>query len=91
VASTGIEPVSGASEALILSIVLRGRESSGFQSMIFSCLGKNKNQKLNKSGSIGRKDFHGNGQQNYINLRDFNTANITTRLARMAMSMVGES
>lgn len=25
VASTGIEPVSGASEALILSIVLRGR------------------------------------------------------------------
>ena len=31
VASTGIEPVSGASEALILSIVLRGHRHFGFR------------------------------------------------------------
>lgn len=50
VASTGIEPVSGASETLILSIVLRGR----FIWPLFD-----------QAMGITGKYFYRNGQQNY--------------------------
>ena len=50
VASTGIEPVSGASETLILSIVLRGQ-------VIFTS--------FQQALRIGGKDLYCNGQQNY--------------------------
>lgn len=62
VASTGIEPVSGASETLILSIVLRGL-------VMFEVADIKRNSSLLKllyqSRGIGCKDLDGNSQQNY--------------------------
>ncbi len=53
VASTGIEPVSGASETLILSIVLRGHENLRLP------------DGLNQSVKVRSEDLNGDGQQNY--------------------------
>ena len=55
VASTGIEPVSGASETLILSIVLRG-QSVNWKFKLIS---------FNQSMCIGTKYFYRNSQQYY--------------------------
>ena len=58
VASAGIEPASGASEALILSIVLRGRSS-------YSFMERGGVRLFYQFWCIGRKYFYGNGEQYY--------------------------
>ena len=69
VASTGIEPVSGASETLILSIVLRGLAESvvcGSESGIKNSRLKTHNPGLlYQSRCISGKHLDGNSQQNY--------------------------
>ena len=64
VASPGIEPGSGASETLILSIVLRGRAAKViFQRYFLAFFGAIGGFRLNLS------DFSGNGFQNSPNMR----------------------
>ena len=71
VASTGIEPVSGASETLILSIVLRGQMIADFRFQIADLECKNRHSAIanlksfDQSMGIGGKDLNGNGEQNY--------------------------
>ena len=75
VASTGIEPVSGASETLILSIVLRGPEFWNFEDLeicnkiiLINNFKSSKFQifkSFNKTLCIRGKDLYRDGQQNY--------------------------
>jgi hypothetical protein len=59
VASPGIEPGSGASETLILSIVRRGRKIPKKPPVIISL------PSLYQASYIAAKDLNRNGQQNY--------------------------
>ncbi|GAA4727414.1 recombinase family protein [Flavisolibacter ginsenosidimutans] len=103
VASTGIEPVSGASETLILSIVLRGQGGYPVISLIglsdtyfISPCALNAKIFTAMASNITPKNFRtaiNPAGPKALSIRpiDFNTIKIKTRLARMPNKITGES